>query len=237
MTSPSPSRYFFAITFVMSPCVCCGVVCLALSSSRLSLVASRSSSGIFVLGRGYLEGGAGPKGPRASDRSFKCRSAIKLDDSTLKLLFLTQKCTSRAQEHAKTPPKPTKGPGVGLRCSGGFLKNAKSRERRERRQRRRRRRRAQRRRRGRQSRPARKHAKRTHTRTPDTTKGPGVGLLCFGVLWGLLNNAKSRERREPRQRRRRRRQAQRRRLRHRDQRDRQAKAANHDTPRPRTLTT
>ena len=68
MTSPSPSRYFFAITFVMSPCVCCGVVCLALSSSRLSLVASRSSSGIFVLGRGYLEGGAGPKGPCASDR-------------------------------------------------------------------------------------------------------------------------------------------------------------------------
>ena len=69
MAPPSPSPHFFAITFVMSPCVCvcCGVVCLALSSSRLSLVASRSSSGIFVLARGYLEGGAGPKAPRASD--------------------------------------------------------------------------------------------------------------------------------------------------------------------------
>ena len=76
MASPSPSRYFFAITFVMSPCVCCGVVCLALSSSRLSLVASRSSSGIFVLGRGYLEGGAGPKGPRASDRPIDRSSTL-----------------------------------------------------------------------------------------------------------------------------------------------------------------
>ena len=38
---------------------------------------------------------------------------------TTKLLFLTQKCTNRAQKHAKIPPKPTKGPGVGLRCSGG----------------------------------------------------------------------------------------------------------------------
>ena len=63
----------------------------------------------------------------------ECRSVIKLDDSTLKLLFLTQKCMSRTQKHAKTPPKPTKGLRMGLRCSGGFLKNAKSRERRERR--------------------------------------------------------------------------------------------------------
>ena len=80
----------------------------------------------------------------------------------------------------------------------GLLKNAKSRERRERRQRRRRRRRAQRRRRGRLSRPARKHTTRTHTRPPDITKGPGVGLL---VIWGALGasrtlDADSRERRE-----------------------------------------
>ena len=36
--------------------------------------------------------------------------------------------SNRAQKHAKTPPKPTKGPEVGLRCSGGFLKNANRRE-------------------------------------------------------------------------------------------------------------
>ena len=78
--------------------------------------------------------------------TIECISVIKLDDSTRRLLFLTQKCKSRAQKHAKTPPNPTKGPRMGLRCSGGFLKNAKSRERRQRRQRGRRRRRANRRR-------------------------------------------------------------------------------------------
>jgi len=124
--------------------------------------------------------------------AIECRSAIKLDDSTLKLLSFTQKCTSRAQKNAKTPPKPTKGPRVGLRYSGGFLKNAKSRERREQRRRRRRVRRARRRRRGRRDRQAKaanhdtqrpnKHAHIGHQKTQRGVLG--VCLCVCGIRKG-----------------------------------------------------
>ena len=70
MAPPSPSRGFFAIAFLMSPCRVLRRRVLVLSSSRLSLVASRSSPDTFVVVRGFLEGGVGPKGPRASDRSI-----------------------------------------------------------------------------------------------------------------------------------------------------------------------
>jgi hypothetical protein len=58
--------------FLMSPCRVLRLRCrvLVLSSSRLSLVASRSSPDTSVVVRGFLEGGVGPKGPRASDRSI-----------------------------------------------------------------------------------------------------------------------------------------------------------------------
>ena len=51
---------------------------------------------------------------------------IFFNDLTLKLLFLTQKCTNRAQKHAKTPLKPTKGPRVGCGALGAFLKTQKA---------------------------------------------------------------------------------------------------------------
>ena len=56
--------------FLMSPCRVLRCRVLVLSSSRLSLVASRSSPDTSVGVRGFLEGGVGPKGPRASDRSI-----------------------------------------------------------------------------------------------------------------------------------------------------------------------
>ena len=56
--------------FLMSPCRVLRCRVLVLSSSRLSLVASRSSPDTSVVVRGFLEGGVGPKGPRASDRSI-----------------------------------------------------------------------------------------------------------------------------------------------------------------------
>ena len=50
-----------------------------------------------------IQARATKQAPQATGaRAIECRSAIKLDDSTLELLFLTEKFTSRAQKHAKT---------------------------------------------------------------------------------------------------------------------------------------
>ena len=63
--------------------------------------------------------------PRNS-RTIECRSAIKLDGTTLNLLFLAEKCTSRAQKHAKTPNTQThQGTSGGVAVLWGLSKKTR----------------------------------------------------------------------------------------------------------------